>query len=68
MSRWFSYALLVTTLLEIAVAQSSRIKTEANVACSPLVQSEPFTLYGFSRETLIKSSLSTGSIDKVVPA
>jgi hypothetical protein len=51
-SRWFIILLALTALVEIARAQSSRSKAEANVACSPFVQEEPLTPYGFARANL----------------
>jgi hypothetical protein len=51
-SRWFVFLLALTVLVEIADAQASRSKAEANVSCSPVVQVEPLTPYGFARANL----------------
>ncbi len=50
--RWFvSILLALAALVKIAGAQAPR-KTEANVACSPFIQADPLTPYGFARANL----------------
>jgi hypothetical protein len=51
-SRWFVILLGLAALANLAGAQTSRSHEEANVACGPIIQSEPLTPYGFARANL----------------